>query len=203
MLSIPLSISILYTEYTKLAPVIVTVSVFIQCLHLLRTDFCQSHPRHWICGTFDNLLRLLPVSCTLMLLWSTVKEFALGFLILPAGVKAWSLIKSHSLYSCFSSSLKCFFTTASSTCGCEVTPPPRYDHKVCVHPIIVALLFGVNGPLNTSKTSIPCFLRHALGPLFNTTNNQSSILSVGTQPLQLAPDNNSSWHLLLSHCFVI
>lgn len=83
-----------------------------------------------------------------------------------------SPVKNHSLYSCFRWSLQGLFTT--STCSCEVIPPGMITRFVFMElQVIVAFISGVRCPLNTYKTSIPCFLRIAPGLLFHTTNNQS------------------------------
>jgi hypothetical protein len=51
--------------------------------------------------TFEKPSLSLLVRHSAVLLWSTDKDMVtLGFLILPAGVRTWTLVKSHSPYSC-------------------------------------------------------------------------------------------------------
>jgi len=71
------------------------------------------------------------------------RRVTLGFLILPAGVKAWSLVKSHSLHSCFWWSVNGLFITTFSTYSCVIFLPGTTKTPVCmVLPIIVAFTSG-------------------------------------------------------------
>ena len=115
----------------------------------------------------------------------------LGFLILPAGVKAWPLVKSHSPYSCS----KWFWIVSSPLhlAPAVVRSSPRYDHKVCVH-----------GPTTNCDfnfwcyMSLKCIRMSSPGPLFHTTNNQSF-----HPTFTFASDNRYSIQLPLRHFFVI
>jgi hypothetical protein len=99
----------------------------------------------------------LRVRRSAMLLRSTDKgTVTLGFLIFPAGVKTWTLVKSHSPYSCSKVVLNGFYTTTFSTCNCEVIPPGMTTKSVFMDlTVIVTLISGVTCPLNVPKTVIP------------------------------------------------
>jgi hypothetical protein len=68
--------------------------------------------------------------------------------------------------------------------------------------VIVAFISVVND-LNASNTSIPCFLRIALGLLFYASASQSFKTSLLIQPLRLEFDNDLSKQLHLRNCFMI
>ena len=94
-------------------PVIVTLSSFVvecafpsslsvpssslhthtHCCHFTTCSF-------WICSTLELPSQSPVVRCAaaMMICW---QRNSLGFLILPTGIKAWCLVKSHSLYSWF------------------------------------------------------------------------------------------------------
>jgi hypothetical protein len=73
------------------------------------------------------------------------RGITMGFLILPAGVKAWSTVKSHSLHNCFRWSLNGLFTTYN-TCSCGLISPRMTTWSVSMEqPVIAAFISGVMG----------------------------------------------------------
>jgi hypothetical protein len=85
----------------------------------------------------------------------------LDFLILLAGVKAWSPVKSHSLYCCFRWSLNSLFTATSSTCSCLVINPGMTMRSVLMElPVVVACISVVKCLINACKTSMSHFHRN-------------------------------------------
>ena len=96
----------------------------------------------------------------IMIHWQ--RRVTLGFLILLAGVKAWSPVKGSSLNSYFRSSWNGLFPP-SNTCSHKVIPLGMTTRFVFIElPAIAAFIVGVKYISRTSKTIIPCFLRAPL-----------------------------------------
>ena len=126
-----------------------------------------------------------------MPLWFTDKESHWAFDSSSWGQSMVHYQEPLTLYSCLRWSLNCLFTTTSSTCSCEVIHLGMTTRFLFMElPATVAFTSGAKHPLHTTKTNIPSFIRSTPGLLFHTTNNQSFVSSLVTQPL--------GWHMTIS-----
>jgi len=90
------------------------------------TIFFMVMPLHRTYNTFWNPSKsLLPCCCDPL----TKRSHTMCFMILPARVKAWPLVKSHTLYSCYMVLEWLLWVVAVVRWP---PPPPRYDHNNCV-----------------------------------------------------------------------
>lgn len=124
------------------------LSPWLSFCNVLSVSSIASDVHHYLKPTQSLLGR-----CA-VLPWRSTDKHALDFLILLAGVKIWSPVKSHSLYYCFRWFLKGMFATASCTCSSEVIPAGicSWNYQFFVS--------AVKCLLNDPTASYPVFYEH-------------------------------------------